>query len=71
MCYMAFGSNLVTHSSILAWIIPWTEEPGELQSIDSQKVGHNWATKSFTYTCGGFILIFGKSNTFMLILKIK
>ena len=30
-----------THSSILAWEIPWTEEPGRLQSIGSQKVGHN------------------------------
>ena len=30
-----------TNSSILAWKIPWTEEPGGLQSIGSQKVGHN------------------------------
>ena len=30
-----------THSSILAWRIPWTEEPGSLQSIGSQRVGHN------------------------------
>ena len=30
-----------THSSILAWKIPWTEEPGGLQSMGSQKVGHN------------------------------
>ena len=29
-----------THSSILAWEIPWTEEPGELQSMGSQRVGH-------------------------------
>ena len=29
-----------THSSILAWRIPWTEEPGGLQSMGSQKVGH-------------------------------
>ena len=32
-----------THSSILAWRIPWTEEPGGLQSIGSQRVGHNWS----------------------------
>ena len=32
-----------THSSILAWRIPWTEEPGGLQSMGSQRVGHNWA----------------------------
>ena len=30
-----------THSSILAWRIPWTEEPGRLQSIGSQRVGHD------------------------------
>ena len=30
-----------THSSILAWKISWTEEPGELQSMGSQRVGHN------------------------------
>ena len=31
--------EVATHSSILAWKIPWTEEPGELQSIGSQRVG--------------------------------
>ena len=33
-----------THSSILAWKIPWTEDPGRLQSMGSQGVGHNWET---------------------------
>ena len=33
--------DIETHSSILAWRIPWTEEPGGLQSIGSQRVGHN------------------------------
>ena len=33
-----------THSSILAWKIPWTEDPGRLQSMGSQRVGHNWVT---------------------------
>ena len=33
-----------THSSVLAWRIPWTEEPGGLQSTGSQRVGHDWAT---------------------------
>ena len=32
--------GLATHSSILAWRIPWTEEPGALQSVGSQRVGH-------------------------------
>ena len=34
-----------THSSILAWMIPWTEESGRLQSTVSQRVGHDWMTK--------------------------
>ena len=33
--------GMATHSSILAWRIPWTEEPGELQSIGSHRVGHD------------------------------
>ena len=37
--------EMATHSSILAWEIPWTEEPGGLQSLASQRVGHNLTTK--------------------------
>ena len=36
--------GLVTHSSILAWRIPRTEEPGRLQSMESHRIGHNWVT---------------------------
>ena len=35
---------MVPHSSTLAWKIPWTEEPGRLQSMGSLRVGHHWAT---------------------------
>ena len=35
------GEGMATHSSILAWRIPWTEKPGGLQSVGSQKVGHD------------------------------
>ena len=35
--------ELASHSSILAWEIPWTERPGELQSMGSQRVWHDWA----------------------------
>ena len=35
---------MATHSSILAWKIPWTEEPGGLQSMGSQRVRYDWAT---------------------------
>ena len=34
--------GLAAHSSILAWRIPWTEEPGRLQSVGLQRVRHNW-----------------------------
>ena len=37
--------EMATHSSICAWKIPWMEEPGRLQSMGSQRVGHN-----FTFT---------------------
>ena len=39
-----------THFSILAWRIPWTEEPGGLQSVGLQRVRHNWVTNTHTHT---------------------
>ena len=36
--------EMTTHSSILVWRILWTEDPGGLQSMELQKVGHDWAT---------------------------
>ena len=39
--------DMATHSSVLAWKIPWMEEPGRLQSIGSQRVRHDWATSFF------------------------
>ena len=36
--------EMAIHSSILAWKIPWKEEPGGLQSMGLQRVGHDWAT---------------------------
>ena len=41
---------MVTHSSILAWRIPWTEELGRLQSVGSQRVGLELRTSTFTFT---------------------
>ena len=46
-----------THSSILAWRITWTEEPGRLQCMGSQRVGHKWVT---------LIFIVEKTNTKLL-----
>jgi len=45
--------GMATHSSILAWRIPWAEETGGLQSMRSQRVGHDWVTK---YTHAGLRL---------------
>ena len=39
------------HSSTLAWKIPWTEEPGTLQSMGLWRVGHNWATMMESVSC--------------------
>ena len=47
--------EMATHSRILAWWIPWTEEPGGLQSVGSQRVGHDWAT-SLHFTSAFFIV---------------
>ena len=43
---------MATHSSILAWRIPWTEESGRLQSMGSARVGHNLETKSTNQLVG-------------------
>ena len=37
---LSLEREIATHSSIFAWKIPWTEEPGGLQSVGSQRVGH-------------------------------
>ena len=41
--------GMATHSSILAWRIPWTEEPGRIQFIGYQRVGHDWVTFSSSH----------------------
>ena len=41
---------MAAHSSTLAWKIPWTEEPGRLQSMGSLRVGHDWATSLWLFT---------------------
>ena len=60
-CFLKIGLQLAsaekamaTHSSPLAWKIPWTEEPGVLQSMGSQRVRHDWATSlSLFISCIG------------------
>ena len=41
---------MACHSSTLAWKIPWTEEPGRLQSTGSRRVRHDWATSLSLFT---------------------
>ena len=54
--------EMATHSSTLAWRIPWREKPGRLQSMGSQRVGHNWATSLslFTFNVSRSLLHFFK-----------
>ena len=49
----ALEKGMATHSSILVWGIPWTEEPGGLQSMGLWRLGHKWATNIFTFTGWG------------------
>ena len=50
--------EMATHSSTLAWRIPWTEEPGGLQSTGLQRVGHDWMTNTFTFPLSGCLQCF-------------
>ena len=43
--------EMVAHASVLAWRIPWTQEPGGLQSMGSQRAGHDWATSLLSLSC--------------------
>ena len=52
--------EMATHSSILSWRIPWTEEPDRLQSMGSPRVGHDWATNTSLH----FMCIKGLIYTF-------
>ena len=47
-CQIILEEDMATHSCILAWRIPWTEEPGGLQSKGSQRVGHDWSDLACT-----------------------
>ena len=47
---MYMEKAMTPHSSTLAWKIPWTEDPGRLQSMESPRVGHDWATSLSLFT---------------------
>ena len=52
--------EMATHSSILAWTIPWTEEPGGLQSMGSQRGKHGWLTEQ-DHDCSMYLVLPNKS----------
>ena len=54
---------MATHSSILAWRIPWTEKPGGLQSMGLERVGHDRVTNIHTHTCSLKLDMFLLRNT--------
>ena len=59
--------EMANHSSTLAWKIPWTEEPGRLQSLGLQRVGHNWATSLSLFFHFRFVIAFLPSSKCFLI----
>ena len=53
---------MATHSSILAWRIPWTEEHGGLQSIGSQRIGHDWSYLACMHVHFYILILYFKVN---------
>ena len=53
---------MAPHSSTLAWKIPWTEKPGGLQSMESLRVGHDWATSLSLFTFHFSLSCIGEGN---------
>ena len=85
--YDPLEKEMTTHSSVLAWRIPWTEEPGGLQSIGSHRAGHDWrslahmrtdthfyqcsSTRSYLYIVITFTVRAVKSSTFLQLRNLK
>jgi len=59
LCLLTLEKEMATHSSSLAWRIPWREEPGKLQSVGSQRFGHDWVTSLHSLM---FTKIYGGNN---------
>ena len=60
---------MAAHSSILAWKIPWTEEPGKLQSTGLQRAGHDWVSMyTGLYEETHFLHIFKENGQYLFIL---
>ena len=61
--------GMAAHSHILAWRIPWSEGPGGLQSIELQRVGHDWVTKTFTLLVKYYWMSSQNSNKILVIFQ--
>ena len=61
--------EMVTHSNILAWEIPWIEEPGRLQFIGSQRVRHAWITNSLSFNFPSFLKLTLPTNAQRTVIK--
>ena len=59
--------GMATYSSILAWRMPWTEEPGGLESIGLQRVRHDWSNLACTYVNHCFFIVSKSHSSRMLI----
>ena len=55
-----------THSSILAWRIPWTEEPGGLQSMGLHRVGHDWSDLAGMHAHTGLSNVLGATEAMLI-----
>ena len=69
--YDPLEEGMTTHSSILVWRISWTEEPGRLQSMGLQRVGHDWATNIFIFHTFNYWLKFSLGTCITFICKIE
>ena len=55
--FHALEKKMATHSSVLAWRIPWKEEPGGLPSVGSHRVGHDWSDLASSCRFSNFIVL--------------
>ena len=58
--------GMATHSSILAWRLSWTEEPGRLQSIGLQRIGHNWHDLAHMHVRHSELLFFSEGTLILI-----
>ena len=63
------GKEMTNHTSILAWRIPWTEEPGGIQSMGLQRFRHDWATNTLFHFIAVYSIILAVTMVFLDLFK--